>query len=120
MQKKSSSSVRVFYPKFNTDWVVKTMKEHLPELQSLLPVKLVALFGSYAKGNYTVASDVDVLVVYEGQARKDAFNLVLEAFPVPRLEPHVYSANEYEQMQATIRRMIRDSIVIYNDTQLSV
>ena len=96
------------------------MQEHLLELQRLLHVKLVALFGSYAKGNYTVASDVDVLVIYEGQARENAYNLVLEAFPIPRLEPHVYSTNEYEQMQATIQRMIRDGIIIYNDTQLSV
>lgn len=117
MPKKSSSSVRVFYPKFDTKWVVKTLKEHLPELQRLLPVKQVVLFGSYAKGNYTVASDVDVLVIYEGQAREDAYNLVWDAFPIPRLEPHVYSEEEYHQLKSTIDRMKAGGIVIFGDVK---
>lgn len=112
MPKKSSSSVRVFYPKFDTQWVVKTLKEHLPQLQKQLPIKMVALFGSYAKGNYTVASDVDVLVIYEGPARENAYNLVWDAFHIPRLEPHVYSEEEYKQIKSTVDRMMVGGIVI--------
>ena len=93
------------------------MQEHLLELQRLLHVKLVALFGSYAKGNYTVASDVDVLVIYEGQARENAYNLVLEAFPIPRLEPHVYSEEDYSRLKSTLDRMMAGGIVIFGDVK---
>jgi len=44
----------------------------LDELKERLYLLLVVLFGSYAKGNYTVASDVDLLVVYDGEKREDA------------------------------------------------
>ncbi|MGQ9780086.1 MAG: nucleotidyltransferase domain-containing protein [Bacillota bacterium] len=37
-----------------------------PELETRLPLRLVALFGSYGRGNYTAASNVDLLVVYRG------------------------------------------------------
>jgi len=42
----------------------------LDELKERLYLLLVVLFGSYAEGNYTVASDVDLLVVYDGEKRK--------------------------------------------------
>jgi predicted nucleotidyltransferase len=36
----------------------------------------VVLFGSYAKENYTVASDIDLLVVYRSNGEKDAYAIV--------------------------------------------
>ncbi|MCS7141108.1 MAG: nucleotidyltransferase domain-containing protein [Candidatus Nitrosocaldus sp.] len=39
------------------------IRSRMDELRDALNVRLVVLFGSYAKGNYTVASDVDLLVV---------------------------------------------------------
>ena len=62
MPKTSSSSVKIFYPKHNREQIIEAIQEALPRLQEQLPLKLVALFGSYAKGNYTVASDIDLLV----------------------------------------------------------
>ncbi len=47
--------------------------------------------GSYARGNYTVASDVGLLVVYAGSAREGAFARVKKTLGIPSLEPHVYS-----------------------------
>ena len=74
---------------------------------------LVALFGSYAKGNYTVASDIDLLVVYGGQEREDAFAVIKKVIDIPHLEPHVYSQAEYEAIRKTIDRMLRDAIVLF-------
>ncbi len=34
------------------------------------------LFGSYAKGNYTVGSDIDLLMVYAGKEQSDAYATV--------------------------------------------
>jgi predicted nucleotidyltransferase len=47
------------------------------------------LFGSYARSRQTVASDIDVLVVYAGAVRGDAYGLVRRALDLWRLEPHV-------------------------------
>ena len=75
-RRRSSSSVRVFYPRFNRAQLVEHIEKGLPSLQKLLPLRLVVLFGSYARGNYTVASDIDLLVVYDGEIREDAFAVV--------------------------------------------
>lgn len=72
------------------------------------------LFGSYAKGNYTVASNVDLLVVYQGPPREDAFAVVKKVLNIPGLEPHVYSEEEYRQVEQRIARMTEGGIVLYS------
>jgi len=113
MQRKSSDSVQIFYPKFNKEKLVQTIQERLEDLNQKLPLLLVVLFGSYAKGNYTVASDADLLVVYRGKERKDAYATVKRTLGVPHLEPHVYSHSEYEKMRKTINNMIKNSVVLF-------
>jgi predicted nucleotidyltransferase len=73
-------------------------------------VAKVVLFGSWARGRHTVASDVDVLVVYRGPARPDAYARVKRALDVARLEPHVYSDSEHDAVQPVVRRMIEGGI----------
>ncbi len=113
MPKKSISSVRVFYPKFSREEVIQELSKGLGELEKRLPCTLVVMFGSYAEGNYTVASDVDLLVVYRGEENDQAYATVKRVFRIPRLEPHVYSESDYRQMKDTIQKMIRDGVVIY-------
>jgi len=72
----------------------------------------VVLFGSYARGNYPVRSDVDLLVGYRGKRREDAFSTVKTALGIPRLEPHVYSSEEYRRMRETLRKMTEGGIVL--------
>lgn len=55
------------------------------------------LFGSYARGDYSVRSDIDLLVVYSGKPQADAYSVVRRCLELPRLEPHVYSVEEYRQ-----------------------
>jgi len=112
MQKESSGSVRIFYPKFDKDELIKILKRKIEELANELPLSLVVLFGSYAQGNFTIASDVDLLVIYRGKERKDAFARVKKTLGIPRLEPHVYSEMEYKSLRKTIERMIARGIVL--------
>lgn len=114
MPELSLTSVRVFYPKFNTAQVVAQLRQSLPELARRLPLKRVVLFGSYARGNYTVASDIDLLVVYQGEPREDAYITVRQALGLPRVEPHVYSEAEYRQHQKTLDKMLTGGIIIYS------
>jgi hypothetical protein len=113
MQKKSSSSVRVFYPKFSREELVRKIREKLQELSREVPLKLVALFGSYASGRYTVASDIDLLVVYADPPREEGYAIVRRVLDIERLEPHVYSESEYTAIAPTIQRMLERSVVLW-------
>lgn len=113
MQKTYSSSVRVFYPKFNKDDLIQNIRNKIEILDQKLPLNLVSLFGSYAKGNYTIASDIDLMVIYDGKPRDDAYSIVKKTILLPSLEPHVYSEGEYKEMKTTIDKMIRDGAIIY-------
>jgi len=115
MLKESSSSVRVYYPPFSRQQLIQRLREHIGALGKELPLLLVVLFGSYAKGNYTVASDVDLLVVYRGRKKKNAFAVVKKIIAIPRLEPHVYSESEYKGVRSSISRMIEDGVVLFSE-----
>ena len=48
--------------------VVRLLKEHKPSLKARFGVARLALFGSTARGTAAQASDVDVLVAFDGPA----------------------------------------------------
>ncbi len=106
MPAKSSTSVRVFFPPFKLDELLKLLRSRMPALEAKLPLRKVVLFGSYAKGRQTVASDIDLLVVYAGEHREDAYKIVKRTPNLPRLEPHVYSEDEFEKLRPTLERML--------------
>jgi len=113
MRKRSSSSVKVFYPRLSGEEVVKLLRERLLKVAEELPLLKAVLFGSYAKGNYTVASDIDLLLVYAGPHRDDAYAVVKRALALPRLEVHAYTEEEYRRLGKTVRRMEEGGIVVY-------
>jgi hypothetical protein len=113
MRKESFSSAKIFWPKLSREEVLRLLAERLPELEQKLPLVLVILFGSYAKGNYTAGSDVDLLVVYRGKPRPDAYEIVWKTLRIPNLEPHVYAEEEYRALQETLGRMTEGGIVLF-------
>lgn len=42
--------------------IKKLLKEEVPELERLFKVKKIGVFGSYARGDATRTSDIDILV----------------------------------------------------------
>lgn len=94
MPGRSSSSVRVFYPRLTREEAIRLLRERIPLLARKLPVVKAELIGSYAKGNYTAASDIDLLVIYSGPPRDDAYVLVRKVLGIRGLEPHLYCEGE--------------------------
>lgn len=45
--------------------IVKTLKQHLPEIKSKFKVKEIGIFGSRIKGKAKKRSDIDILVEFE-------------------------------------------------------
>lgn len=117
MRKKSSSSVRVCYPALDRDALIARLREKIPALQEVLPITRVVLFGSYARDQYTAASDIDLLVVYAGVVKADAYARVRRALGIRRLEPHVYAESEYDLVQDVVQRMTRYGIALYPQTR---
>ena len=114
MRPRSSSSVKVFYAPWTREALLVRLCEGVIALREVLPLMRVVLFGSYARGRQTVASDIDVLVVYAGAVRSDAYGLVRRVLDLRRLEPHVYAEEEYAQVSATLERMVQDGITVYS------
>jgi len=113
MRKESLSTVQIFYPKYDKEELLQKLKKKIKELSGKIPLSFIVLFGSYAQGNYTVASDIDLLVVYRGKEREDAFATVKKILDIPSLEPHIYSGDEYKRLKPVISRMIANGIVLF-------
>ena len=87
MPRDLSTSVRVFYPQLcSEETILRLGAGGLDVQRSIAPVRAV-LFGSHAAGIYTVGSDVDLLVVFKGKPRPDAYRRVEQAMAIPRVDP---------------------------------
>ena len=113
MPRESSTSVRVFYPQLSSEEIIPKLRAGVLDVQRSIPLVRVVLFGSYAAGSYTVGSDVDLLVVYKGKPRVDAYRLVKQSMGVPRIEPHVYTEQEAEALKDRLEAMLQHSVLIY-------
>ena len=106
MPPRSSSSVRVFYPRRDREQVVRALADGVARLAAIVPLRRVVLFGSYATGRYTVASDIDLLVVYGGPSRADAYATIRRILGVRGVELHLYTEAEAKAAAPTLDRMI--------------
>ncbi len=57
----------------STQQLISRIREHSPHLQEQFGVRQLRLFGSWARGAAGMASDVDVLVAFEGPASAKLF-----------------------------------------------
>jgi len=113
MPKVLSGSVKVFYPRFKLPELVKLLRDRVQGLAEILTLRRVVLFGSWAEGKETVFSDIDLMVIYAGLPREDAFKLVKQHMNLRGLEPHVFSEDEADNLKMTLDRMAKAGIVLY-------
>jgi len=115
-----SSSVKVYYPKLDKEKVVSLLKEKARDLSKELPIKLMTLFGSYATGRYTAASDVDVLAVVSGLNKGELYSRIYQELDINNLQLHLYTVEEYEKLKSTGSSFVREAeqkgIAIFRDT----
>ncbi len=116
MVEKSSSSVKIYYPRYDREKVVALIKDRIPKLKKKLHLVELKLFGSYAKNRQTAASDVDILVVYEGRKLKDDYHIVWDILQIPEAQLHVYTLEEAEKLRFSGSAFIKEAesgITIY-------
>jgi len=116
MQRKYSSSVRVFFPKFSREEVVRELSRCVGENRKPLGLYKVLLFGSYARGNYTVSSDIDVFVVFDDEkiSEDKVCKTLMKAIKLPRVELHIMSKKEFETCKSSkwVKTMEEEGIKI--------
>jgi predicted nucleotidyltransferase len=105
--------VRVFYAEWSAEELRAALKARLAELGKVLPLERAVLFGSWAAGRATVASDIDLLLVYRGEPVERAFRQAWEILAIPGLELHIYSDGEARSVERTLARMADGGIVLY-------
>jgi predicted nucleotidyltransferase len=59
---------------YNTDQIIKILTYQKKELEKKYPISELALFGSYARGDYNESSDIDILVDFN--QRIDGFDYI--------------------------------------------
>lgn len=58
--------------------IIEKLKSHKAEIQRKYPVESLGLFGSYARGEETESSDVDILVEFNEPVGIEYIDLILE------------------------------------------
>lgn len=103
MRRRSSSSVRVFYPRHSQSDVISRVKETVASLSERIALDEVILFGSYAKNKHTVGSDIDIFIVFdESRSTEDEiYKIIMKAIKLPRVELHILSNKDYELMKSS-------------------
>ena len=99
MQNNLSNSVKVIYPpskKIVLDWV----QDLVNRLIKSFKIRLISIFGSYAKNTYSFGSDVDLLVVYAESSPlsfEEVLTLALNISNDVNWEIHIYSSAQFEE-----------------------
>ena len=116
MRRRSWNSVRVFYPPFSREELLKLLRERSRILSERIPLVKVILFGSYAKGRQTPSSDVDVLIVHRCESL-DVYSLAWDVLDIPQLQLHVYREEDYKRLRKVKGSLVqvaeREGVVVY-------
>jgi predicted nucleotidyltransferase len=105
--KSSNSSVLKWPDRKTLDRAVRSWSLEQGQLRPEL--KQLGYFGSYARGDWGVGSDLDLVAVVDDTTdpfERRALNWDLNGFPVPA-ELLVYTTNEWNRMQKKNERFIR-------------
>lgn len=108
MRGELSGSAKVYSPKFSTKELLRYLRKQLEALSKELPVKRAVLFGSYAKGTHTVASDVDLLIIYGDPERGDAYSIAWDRIKLSQLQLHLYTESQYERLKRSGSSFVRE------------
>ncbi|MEM1580962.1 MAG: nucleotidyltransferase domain-containing protein [Candidatus Bathyarchaeia archaeon] len=90
--------MKVFFPKVNREDVVKEVSRCITEFREKLGLESIILFGSYAKDKYTVASDIDLLIIFDDQksGEDQVYKSLMRNIKLPRVELHMIPKRNLE------------------------
>ena len=90
--------------------VENIVKQYADAISTTFEPQKIFLFGSYAKGNYTENSDIDIAVVLKdfGSAMDTQLELMkLRRKIDSRIEPHPFRERDFEQTNPIVSEILR-------------
>jgi predicted nucleotidyltransferase len=83
----------------------RILSRHQPELRGKYHIKQLAVFGSFARGEETLASDLDILVDFDSPIGLDFVTLAEELESLLGVKVDLVSANAVKpRMMESLRR----------------
>lgn len=97
--------------------VESTIKAYLENISKIIPIDKAILFGSYAKGNFSVDSDIDLAIFssyFDGKDRLESFRLLfLEAMEFPLdIQPQPFTKDEMLKPDGIVSEIFKTGIEI--------
>ncbi len=118
MRRGSSDTVRIEYavPKRRVE---QTLARYVKRIRSRVGVHLAILFGSYARGNYSHDSDIDIAIIADRlpEDHVERYALLKETVLGLDLQPFTYTVKEWEEMtkieSGFVREILSHGKVLY-------
>lgn len=97
--------------------ILSLTTDYINKLKQKIPVEKVVLFGSYARGNYTKDSDVDLAVfssAFNNMTRVDGLTfLLMQALDYQiDIQPQPYTMQDYIERTGLVDEIIKTGIEI--------
>jgi len=108
--------VKVYYPRYSREHVIRTLREYFSKKASKLGILEAYLFGSYARGDHTAFSDIDLLIIVEDHVDCDRLYLEFrKSIDIRGLEPQIIRLSDYLKMKAGrwIRTIKSEGVKVY-------
>lgn len=103
--------------------VDKTIINYINEVQKHLNINKAILYGSYAKGNYNVDSDVDIAFFFHSFKGKSLIEINTFLFSLARkfnnicIEPIGFDCSELSKENSFVKEIMETGKEIYSDNQ---
>ena len=91
--------MKIFYPKYKREDLVEKLKRIFVDISRTINIKDARLFGSFAKGNNTAFSDIDIFVVVGNNQGKNVYSICWDMIGIPEIELHIYTEAEADVMR---------------------
>jgi uncharacterized protein len=94
------------------------VREYISELSKEIPVQKAILFGSYANGNYTKDSDVDLAIFsdyFEGRSRIDGIKFLLSRarkYAKMDFQPIPFTYRDYIESDGFAAEVLKEGVEI--------
>ena len=97
---------------------IEEIKSYILPVVEKYPIERVILFGSYARGDASDRSDVDLIVESQGRLRnRKIFALGGELLDVLPVRVDVYDILEVVNPSAMYDNILKEGVVIYDTTR---
>ena len=97
--------------------VIETAKRYIQSIPKSMEIKKAYLFGSYAKGNEHIDSDIDIAIVVGRM--DDFFSIQMQLMRLRRtidlrIEPHPILKNDFDHNDPLSYEILKYGIIIRN------